>query len=190
MEASRTFRAMLIRREGIHDHEAVRSIHRSAFGGAHGESVAGLVDALRHDDPHAASFVAERAGKVVGHVMFSRGLLDAPRRLVAVTTLAPLAVAPGWQHRGAGSALIHHGLTEMENQESPLVFVEGDPRYYSRAGFTPAGEQGFRKPSLRIPDQAFQVVKLSAYEPWMTGTYVYSDTFWRHDSVGLREDSP
>jgi putative acetyltransferase len=29
-------------------------------------------------------------------------------------------------------------------------------------------------------------VKLSAYEPWMTGTFVYPDTFWKYDCVGLR----
>jgi putative acetyltransferase len=28
---------------------------------------------------------------------------------------------------------------------------------------------------------------MSAYEPWMTGTFVYSNTFWDHDCVGLRE---
>ena len=64
----------------------------------------------------------------------------------------------------------------------------GDPRYYSRLGFTPAVEHDFRKPSLRIPDPAFQVVRLSAYEPWMTGTFVYSETFWTYDCVGLRAE--
>jgi hypothetical protein len=44
-----------------------------------------------------------------------------------------------------------------------------------------------RSPSLRIPDAAFQVARLSAYEPWMTGTFVYSETFWDLDCVGLRE---
>ena len=47
---------------------------------------------------------------------------------------------------------------------------------------------GLRKPSLRIPDAAFQVLRLPGYEPWMTGTMVYSEVFWRHDSVGLRQD--
>jgi putative acetyltransferase len=47
--------------------------------------------------------------------------------------------------------------------------------------------RGFRKPSLRIPDDAFQVAALAAYEPWMTGTLVYSATFWVHDCVGLRD---
>jgi putative acetyltransferase len=45
---------------------------------------------------------------------------------------------------------------------------------------------GFRRPSLRIPEVAFQAVLLPAHEPWMTGTFVYPDVFWRHDAVGLR----
>lgn len=70
----------------------------------------------------------------------------------------------------------------------PLVFLEGDPRFYRRVGFRPGAPLGCRKPSLRIPDDAFQVQPLSAYEPWMTGTFVYSATFWNHDCVGLRDD--
>jgi len=75
----------------------------------------------------------------------------------------------------------------MADRGVPAVFLEGSPVYYPRFGFTPAGPLGFRKPSLRIPDAAFQTVTLPAYEPWMTGTLVYADTFWRHDAVGIRD---
>lgn len=68
-----------------------------------------------------------------------------------------------------------------------MVFLEGAPAYYSRFGFTAATAQGFRAPSLRIPDAAFQARTLPAYEPWMTGTLVYSSLFWNHDAVGLRD---
>jgi putative acetyltransferase len=67
------------------------------------------------------------------------------------------------------------------------VFLEGDPGYYVRHGFVPASGMGFRSPSLRIPDPAFQVVAGGACEPWMTGTFVYSETFWALDCVGLRD---
>jgi putative acetyltransferase len=177
---------MPVRPEEPSDHEAVGAVHRVAFGD-HGATVAGLVDALRRDDPEALSLVASEAGEVVGHIMFSRSLLDAPRRLVPVQTLSPLGVLPQWQRKGIGSALIRAGLERLDARGVPLVFLEGDPRYYSRAGFT-AG--GFRKPSLRIPDRGVQAIRLSAYEPWMTGTFVYSSTFWEHDCVGLREEPP
>jgi putative acetyltransferase len=174
---------MPVRDEHDNDHDAVRTIVRTAFGG-HGDNVAALVDTLRRDALTVASFVAQDAGDVVGHVMFSRCLLDAPRRLVEVVALSPLSVAPPQQRRGFGSALVRHGLQELDARGVPLVFLEGDPRYYSRLGFVTAD---FRKPSLRIPDEGFQVVTLSAYEPWMTGTFVYSDAFWRHDCVGPRD---
>lgn len=84
---------MQLRAEQPHDHAAVHDVHLRAFG-ASGAKVAALVDALRSDDPAALGLVAELAGEVVGHAMFSRSLLDAPRRLVVVQVLSPLGVRP------------------------------------------------------------------------------------------------
>lgn len=179
---------MDLREELPSDRGSVRDIHLRAFGD-HGLVVADLVDTLRDTITPAdgLSLVAEHDGQVVGHVMFTRGLLDAPRRLVGVEVLSPLAIMPEHQKRGIGSALVRHGLKALAERAVPLVFLEGDPGYYSRFGFTPGGDQGFRKPSLRIPDGAFQAIRLPEYEPWMTGTLVYAEPFWRHDAVGLRE---
>lgn len=119
--------------------------------------------------------------------MFTRSLLDASKELVPVQVLSPVGVIPQRQHEGIGSALIRHGLHLLDQRGVPLVFLEGDPGFYSRLGFRRGDDLDFRKPSLRIPDAAFQVMTLSDYEPWMTGTLVYSSTFWELDCVGLRE---
>jgi putative acetyltransferase len=179
---------MTVRGEQPGDRRIVRKIHLVAFG-EHGAVVADLVDSLRDTitADHGLSLVAEQNGQVAGHVMFTHSLLDAPRRLVDVQVLSPLAVVPHYQKRGIGSMLIREGLKIMVARQVPLVFLEGDPAYYRRFGFLPGGEQGFRKPSLRIPDAAFQAIRLPRYEPWMTGTLVYADPFWRHDAVGLRD---
>jgi putative acetyltransferase len=177
-------------RPGVHlreevpaDAEAVREVHLTAFGD-HGTVVADLTDSLRHLP--GLSLVAEVAGRLVGHVLFTRNLLDAPKRLVDVQVLSPVAVLPSHQRQGIGAALIRKGLDTLADRNVPAVFLEGDPRYYSRLGFTPAGDRGYRRPSLRIPEPAFQVYELPAHEPWMTGTLVYAEEFWRHDAVGLR----
>lgn len=179
---------MQVRHERPDDEAAVARVVTEAFG-SHGDVVAQLVGALRAlVGPDAGiSLVAEVDGSVVGHVMFTRSLLDAPRRLVDVQVLSPLGVDPGHQRTGVGSALVEHGIEEVNRRGAPVVFLEGSPDYYPRFGFVPGAGLGFLKPSLRIPDAAFQARCLDAYEPWMTGTLVYAHEFWDFDSVGLRE---
>ena len=185
---SPTVAAMDVRLEQPADASAVRALHLAAFG-AHGRLVCDLVDALRPTVQADAglSLVATEADAVVGHALFTRCLLDAPRRLVDVEVLSPLAVLPERQGRGIGSALVRRGLELLAQRGVPLVFLEGPPRYYERLGFGRASKQGFRTPSLRIPDEGFQVVRLPSYEDWMTGTLVYSEPFWACDAVGLRD---
>jgi putative acetyltransferase len=177
---------MTIRAEQPGEEAAIRSVVEKAFGGPH---VAELVDGLRQSPGWvpSLSFVADVSGEVVGQVLFTRCLLDAPQRLVDVLTLSPVSVHPKFQGQGLASRLMRHGLEAAASRgEEPLVFLEGDPSFYQRYGFVEAGTLGFRRPSLRIPEPAFQVYPLPSYEEWMTGTFVYSDTFWRHDAVGLR----
>lgn len=177
-----------MRPERESDWSAVRSVHLAAFAD-HGHVVASLVDDLRAAVARGegVSFVAEEQDEIVGHIMFTQSLLDAPKRLVPVQVLSPIGVLPAWQKQGVGTSLIRRGLELLAERGAPLVFLEGPPAYYSRHGFEPGVDLGFRKPSLRIPDDAFQVLRLPSYEPWMTGTLVYAEPFWRHDAVGLRE---
>jgi putative acetyltransferase len=183
---------LTFRSERPSDMPAIRAVVADAFGGPghghDGELVATLVDRLREsaDWIDGLSYVAELDGEIVGHILFTRSLLDALPRLVDVLVLSPVSVATKHQGRGIGSALLRHGFTQVAERPEPLVFLEGDPRLYSRFGFEAAGELGFRRPSLRIPPPGFQVLKLPAFESWMTGTLVYSRVFWDLDCVGLR----
>ncbi len=139
-----------IREERAWDAESVAEVHREAFG-HHGVVVAGLVEELRASATggEGLSLVAEHEGGVVGHALFSPGLLDAPTRLVTVEILSPLGVRPAFQGNGIASALVRRGLDVLSVRRVPAVFVEGDPAYYGRLGFVSAGPLGFRKPSLR-----------------------------------------
>jgi putative acetyltransferase len=179
---------ILIRPEQPRDADAVRALHLAAFG-EHGHVVNAIVDELRPTIPErgGSAFVAVADGELVGHVLVSSSLLDTAERLVDAPVLSPLAVAPSRQGAGIGSALVRRALEAAEAAGAPFVVLEGDPGYYARLGFRPAGDVGFRRPSLRIPEAAFQVFLLPAYEPWMTGTLVYAWPFWAHDAVGLRE---
>jgi putative acetyltransferase len=177
---------VVIREEREADRDAVRQVLGESF--ADGERVPNLADALRNARAPlpARSFVAEVSGRVAGFVMLSASRLDAPPKLVDVYVLSPLGVLPEFQRGGIGTRLVAHAIEAADASGVPLLFLEGSPDYYGKRGFEQADLLGFRSPSLRIPPPAFQVVRLSGYQPWMTGTLVYSDTFWAHDCVGLR----
>lgn len=177
---------VICRPEQPGDEQPVRMVVSAAFGR---EQVADLVDDLRAgpDWLREQSHVAQDAVGIIGHVGVSRALLDTRARLVDIAVLSPLSVVPAHQGNGVGGALIDAAVRALDVQGCPMVVLEGSPSYYSRFGFSAAGECGLRRPSVRIPAQAFQVRRLAAYEPWMTGTVVYARAFWDHDSVGLRD---
>ena len=188
-----------IRAESAADKIATAEVVTQAFG-EHGRVIAQLVESFRASPAwdSALSFAAHTPdGRVIGHILVTRNLLDAPRRLVDVLVVSSLAVLPAYQGRGVGSQLVRHALKVMTTRPEPLAFLEGSPAYYSRFGFEPAVRKGFRRPSLRIPEPAFMVKLFPSFQPWMTGTLVYAEPFWRHDCVwparrtpGHLQDSP
>jgi len=177
----------MIREETPEDADAVQQLHASAFGN---DRVPRLVTALRQRPANLPprGYVATVDDEPAGHVLLTASWLDAPRKLVDVLVLSPLGVLPQHQRKGLGTQLVATAIEEADRAGAPLLFLEGDPAYYRKRGFEPGGPLGLRKPSLRVPDEAFQVVKLSAYEDWMTGTFVYAEPFWEFDCVGVRDD--
>lgn len=173
-----------VRPERPADQDAVRAVVRAAFGE---DSVAELLDDLRTSPAWLdLSWVAEDEAAVVGHVSLTRAWVDDPRAVVDVLVLSPLSVRPDRQRAGVGRALVAEALARAVERDEPLVFLEGDPDYYSRLGFVAAGPLGFRPPSVRIPERAFQVWPTPACRGGLSGALVYPDVFWRHDAVGLR----
>jgi putative acetyltransferase len=152
-----------------------------------GPVIVDLLAALDASRMTQLSLVAEADGVVVGHVQLNRSWLDAREALVDVLVLSPLSVEPGHQGHGIGTLLVRAAVDAAAQAGSPAVFLEGSPDYYGTRGFERASLRGFTRPSVRIPEPAFQVAVLDAHEEWMTGALVYCDAFWAHDCVGLRD---
>lgn len=175
---------LVIRPEQPDDVEAVRSLVAAAFGDV---GVAALLDDLRSSAAWLSlSFVAVLDDEVVGHVAFTRAWVDDPNELVEVLVLSPLSIRPDHASKGIGTALVMESIEALAGRHEPLLFLEGDPGFYSRLGFVPAEPLGFRPPSPRIPSRAFQVRPLPGRPGRVTGALVYPDVWWRHDAVGLR----
>jgi putative acetyltransferase len=132
-----------IRGETASDRAAVLAVNAAAFGG---EAEAELVARLWDDGDALFGFVAEAAGRVVGHVLFSQLPIAAGQGIIPAAALAPLAVLPAWQRRGIGAALVRRGLATCRERGIAAVVVLGDPAYYERFGFRAETARGLETP--------------------------------------------
>ena len=104
---------MLVRPETPADREAIGAVVKAAFEGSEVEPL--LVDLIRRSDHFepGLSLVAEKAGVIVGHVLFSRVAFEGTGP-DEVYSLAPLAVDPDHQRTGVGTALSEEGIRRLE----------------------------------------------------------------------------
>jgi putative acetyltransferase len=117
-----------------------------------------LIEALRRERAVLAAFVAEVDRQVVGHVLFSRVLIEASSGSLAAVALAPLAVAPAFQRQGIGDRLVRFGLESLTTRGERAVLVLGEPGYYLRFGFSLQMARGLETP---FPPDAFMAMELA-----------------------------
>lgn len=124
-----------IRNELPADAVAIEAVTIAAFASAEHSSGTEqhIIRALRDAGQLAVSLVAEKNGRVVGHVAVSP---------VTITTgspdwygLGPVAVTPEQQGKSIGTMLIKQALTELRTAGAAGCVVLGEPGYYSRFGF-------------------------------------------------------
>lgn len=155
-----------------------------AFGGPRVPQLVRLIRRSPEYQPDLA-LVSEDDTGLVGFVLFSRlPLLSGDGRWWSVLVLSPLAVRPDRFGTGIGSELTRCGLALADRRGEALVVLEGDPGFYQRFGFQPAVRLGIVRPSDLIPERAFQVRTLSAYDQQMRGRVAYPEAFWRCQAVG------
>ena len=148
---------MVIRAEEPRDRHAIHAVEAAAFPSP---AEAELVDALRRAAAPLVSLVADDAGAIVGHLLFSPVTLD-DQPALRLMGLGPMAVAPARQRSGIGSALVREGLTVCARAGAAGVVVLGHPEYYPRFGFVPASRFGIGS-VYDAPDDAFMAIELVA----------------------------
>jgi putative acetyltransferase len=114
--------SVILRRENPDDRGVVRSINEVAFGRS---DEADLIDRLRNEGAVLASFIAEWDKRIVGHILFSRILIETSSGSISAVALAPMAVLQAEQRRGVGRQLIRHGLDWLRRRGEQVVVVLG-----------------------------------------------------------------
>ncbi len=131
---------LLIRNEQEVDYTNVEQLVREAFWNLYvpGCNEHYILRNLRDSDDFIPEldFVAKTEGKIVGQIVYSRGVIKCKQgEEREVLSFGPVSVLPAYQKRGIGSALIIHTIGLARAMPYPVICIYGDPRYYSRFGF-------------------------------------------------------
>jgi len=146
---------------------------RAAFGG---DYEAALLELLWSESKAVVSLIGAIEGRIVGHVAFSRVVIEGDGSGRHASGLAPLSVHPEFQGRGVGSALVRRGLQECQAAGIDAVVLLGDPGYYSRFGFEKASLSGLS--NEYEADDAFMAIGLrKGALDGVTGRVIYEPEF-------------
>ncbi|WP_310598639.1 N-acetyltransferase [Desulfobulbus sp.] len=153
--------ATSIRDEAAGDTAAIAEVTAAAFKtlAVSDQTEQFVVEALRAAGALTVSLVAERAGRIVGHVAFS------PVTMSDGTPdwygLGPVSVLPAYQRQGIGTVLIEEGLTRVRRLDAKGCCLVGHPEYYGRFGFVRAAGLAYEG----IPPEFFFVLPLAGPVP-------------------------
>jgi len=115
--------------------------------------------------------VADDNGTVVAHALAAPGRIDgAP---TSVAGVAPVCVAPSHQQRGIGTTLMQSLVLAATERAWPLLVLLGDPAFYARFGFEPAGPLGLTYAPAGVGSPHFQARRLDDYDARPRGMFTY-----------------
>lgn len=104
--------------------------------------------------------VAEICGEIVGNIVYTKAKIfgdDGINR--EVLCFGPVSVLPSFWAKGIGSALIEYTIARAKELGHRAILIYGDPAYYKRFGFIPAGTYGIGTPD-NMYAEALQLLEL------------------------------
>jgi putative acetyltransferase len=119
-----------------------------------------LIDRLRDEGHILVSLVADTDHRIVGNVVFSHLPIFMKDRTIEAAALAPLAVHLDYRRSGIGAALVNEGLRICRQRGKDAVIVLGDPRYYTRFGFSPELAAGI---ASKYSSPSFMAIELTPH---------------------------
>ncbi|GAB6094093.1 N-acetyltransferase [Desulfatiferula olefinivorans] len=147
---------MMVRREKNEDIPSIFKLNIESFST---DAEANLVDMLRNRSLPMISCVAEEAGNIVGHILFTPVTLIDQNPAVALAGLGPMAVLPAYRKKGVGTLLVEFGLEECRKEGYGAVVVLGHADYYPRFGFVPSVAYGIAS-NYDVPPELFMIMEL------------------------------
>ncbi len=162
---------IMIRSETEADVSAISEVTAAAFKtleiSNHTEQF--IIEALRAAKSLTVSLVAERDGRVIGHIAFSPVTIsDSTRNWYG---LGPVSVLPAYQRQGIGKALVQEGLSRLKDMNAQGCCLVGHPDYYRKFGFKNISSLGHEG----VPPEVFFTLSFDGHNP--QGTVAFHEGF-------------
>ncbi len=170
---------MEIRLEKREDYGEVENLVREAFWNVYQPGCVEhyLLHQLRKDPSFVPEldYVVEEQGQIVAQIAYAKGVyLPDEGTEQEMLLFGPVGVLPNFQGKGYGSSLIRFSLERAKELGWPSVVITGNPAYYSRFGFEPAGSYGIYH-ELLGREEASPVFQIKVFDParlpTVPGTY-------------------
>lgn len=138
-----------LRRETPDDYRAVEELTREAFWNVYRPGC--TEHFVLHQFRDRAEFVPELDlvmevdGLLAGHVMYVRSAIRTDEDTeVPIMTFGPISIAPQFQRRGLGSALVKESLDRARALGAGAVAITGNLDFYGKCGFVTGKSRGVR----------------------------------------------
>jgi predicted N-acetyltransferase YhbS len=172
------------------DHFEVECMTREAFWDIYkpGCNEHFLVHQLRKSNAFVPEldYVAYDGEILVGNIIYSSATIVDGNSRVTVLCMGPFCVAPSYQKKGIGSALLKKTIEIAGKMEFKGVVIFGNPEYYQKFGFKNAKEYGIQTSEGENFD-AFMVLELGRNTLQGVGGRFFGDEAFNMDPVAFDE---
>lgn len=175
-----------IRLERKDDHREVENLVREAFWNVYRPGCLEhyvLNQMRKHPDfMPELSFVLEKDGKIIGqNVFFRASIISDDGRMIPISTMGPICIAPEWKRQGYGKILLDYTLDKAAECGFKALCFEGNIDFYGKSGFDYAGKFGIRYHGLpEGADASFFLCKEleKGYLDGITGEYTTPECYF------------
>lgn len=138
------FMSLIIREEKEEEYFKVEELVREAFWNVY--KVGCDEHLILHNFRERENYVHELSNVlllddlIIGHVMFSKGIVrnKINNSKVDVLYMGPVAIHPKYQHKGYGEYLINNAISKAKESGYNYILIYGNPNYYKKFGFVSA----------------------------------------------------
>lgn len=99
----------------------------------------------RADFIRKLSFVMEKDGKLIGHIMYADSKIECgDGNSVPIVTFGPFSILPKEQGKGYGTALLRYSMDRSAQLGAGAIAITGNADFYRKSGFVIAKNIGIR----------------------------------------------